>query len=90
MTDSMTRGQKILAGVNLPRGNRISVSKASMIIGLHRSGHKPSVIAHSLGVSRTTVYYHLHPEKYQEKIDYMKRFRSKWVPEPDIWELEDG
>jgi len=90
MSGKMSRGQKILAGVGLPRGNNISSVISNMIVPLYESGHKPSTIARNLSISRTTVYYHLHPEKYEKKLAYMKRFRSSWIPEPDPWELEDG
>lgn len=90
MLGNMTRGEKILAGAKLSRGNAISGTKRNLIVALDKSGHRPSVIARSLSISRTTVYYHLHPEKYQKKLDYMKRFRGGWIPEEDPWELEDG
>jgi len=90
MLGNMTRAERILAGENLTRGKHISGTQRNLIIALDKSGHRPSVIARGLSISRTTVYYHLHPEKYQKKTDYMRRFRGGWILEEDPWELEDG
>lgn len=61
-----------------------------MITELSAAGHGPLDIARNLGISRTTVYYHLHPDKYERKIQYMKEFRSNWKLEHSDWEPENG
>lgn len=73
---------------------RISQYERRMIASLSISGHKPGKIARSLGISRTTVYYHLHPQKYEQKLEYVRNYekqqRSPWKLEHSDWELEDG
>lgn len=80
-----------LGALGMSRGTaRVSSTKANMILQLHKSGHGPTEVARALGLSRMTIYYHLHPEKYMRKLQYMKEFRSSWKLEHSDWELENG
>jgi predicted transcriptional regulator len=73
---------------------RISSTLENMIYSLIDAGYRPSKIAKDLGISRGTVYYYLHPDKYIEKLEYTRRYeriqRSSWRLEHSDWELEDG
>lgn len=100
--DELKERYSVAHRVGVNKG-RVAKTWVQMIHQLSESRHSVTRIAKALGVSRTTVYYHLHPGKYQEKLDYVRRFRtmrkagSYWEPEPDdsefefnSWEMEDG
>jgi len=90
MVTSISRGAKMAAGIKLPRGNSISITKGNMIIALDGAGYGPAAISRALSVSRTTIYYRLHPDKYKDKLEYVRKYRHAWTPEKDPWELENG
>lgn len=75
-----------MANIRRHKG-KISLTTENMIYSLRDAGYRPAKIAKSLGVSRGTVYYYLHPGKYAEKLEYTRRYeriqRSPWNPEPD-------
>lgn len=74
--------------------NKIPIFKERMIPLLHGAGYSTKKIAINLGVSRNTVYYYLHPDKYVDKLEYVRRYeraqRDSWQLELSDWELENG
>ena len=87
-----TVSKAVASGIRITRRRRTSSTWKRMIYSLRDSGHSTAAIARALGLSRTTIYYYLHPDKYIEKLEYVRRFRKKgsWELEQSDWELENG